>query len=722
MRLLLACALLIVLSADMCWAETPELRAGAYAIDISPTEYPVIVNGMFTERYAQKAFDPLHARCVVLASGETQLAIVVVDSCGIMREYLDEAKELASKATGIPTQHMLISATHEHSAPSAWPVLGSRVDANYVPVLIRQIARGIELAQKNLAPAEIGWGVVENHDDDFCRRWITRSDKLLVDPFGEKTVHAMMHPGFENPDYVGPSGSIDPDLTLLSIRTLTGRPIALLANYSMHYFGSPLISADYFALFAAEMAKLLNVEDASPPFVGIMSQGTSGDSMWRDYNHKGHTREIHEFSRGMAERAMKAYEKIQYQSRPKLVMLETKLKLGRRTPSPERLAKAEQMIAKFKDRLPKNRPEVYALEQKFLHDDPIRELKLQVVGIGEFGIAAWPNEVYNLTGMKLKAKSPFSTTMNIEQANGAEGYIPPPEQHALGGYTTWPARSAGLEVQAEPKISERLLTMLEQAAGSARREPAVAGGKYVSTVLASRPLAYWRLNDMTGSTVADSMAKENGLTQTGVGQGGAGLAAEIEGDIAYFLPGLTGPGFDTKDRGNRALHFAGGNLKCKLPESNEGQTIELWFWNGFPTGVRNVTGELVAISSGAAEAAVDHLQLSLAGKGEHAGQLQLTFAGEKPRTAYGTSTIPLKKWQHVVLVREKQSWRVYLNGAAQPEIQIEDAPAFKAERLQFAGRAAGPFNWEGKLDELALYNKALTPAEIAAHYEAGKEE
>ena len=39
----------------------------------------------------------------------------------------------------------------------------------------------------------------------------------------------------------------------------------------------------------------------------------------------------------------------------------------------------------------------------------------------------------------------------IELANGGDGYIPPPEQHLLGGYNTWPARSAGLEVGAEPR-------------------------------------------------------------------------------------------------------------------------------------------------------------------------------------------------------------------------------------------------------------------------------
>ena len=47
----------------------------------------------------------------------------------------------------------------------------------------------------------------------------------------------------------------------------------------------------------------------------------------------------------------------------------------------------------------------------------------------------------------------MKTTMNISLANGGEGYIAPPEQHKLGGYTTWRARSSCLEELAEPKIA-----------------------------------------------------------------------------------------------------------------------------------------------------------------------------------------------------------------------------------------------------------------------------
>ena len=122
--------------------------------------------------------------------------------------------------------------------------------------------------------------------------------------------------------------------------------------------------------------------------------------------------------------------------------------------------------------LPGNLTEVYAKEAIFLHEEPRRALKLQAIRIGELGITAIPNEVFAITGLKLKAQSSFDTTMNIELANGSEGYIPPPEQHALGGYTTWPARTAGLEVQAEPKIVTALLGLLEQVAGRPRRQSA----------------------------------------------------------------------------------------------------------------------------------------------------------------------------------------------------------------------------------------------------------
>lgn len=92
--------------------EPPKIfRAGAHAIDITPKKFPISVNGMMQDRVATQAFDPLHARCLVLDDGRTRIAIAICDSLLISRELMDEAKALAQRATGIPTRWAIISAS-----------------------------------------------------------------------------------------------------------------------------------------------------------------------------------------------------------------------------------------------------------------------------------------------------------------------------------------------------------------------------------------------------------------------------------------------------------------------------------------------------------------------------------------------------------------------------------------------------------------------------------
>src|SRR6476661_4658580 len=83
-------------------AGAAELKAGAFAQDVTPQKFPISVNGGRQDRQATAASDPLHARCLVLDDGKTKAAIVVVDSCMIPKELMDAAKALAAKKTGIP--------------------------------------------------------------------------------------------------------------------------------------------------------------------------------------------------------------------------------------------------------------------------------------------------------------------------------------------------------------------------------------------------------------------------------------------------------------------------------------------------------------------------------------------------------------------------------------------------------------------------------------------
>ncbi len=446
-----------------------DLPRGAAQVDITPTVFPVINSGGFLERMADRAHDRLMSRALILDDGASRIALVVVDNLMMTQEFLDEVKQQASQATGIPTEHMLISATHTHSAPSVMGALGSRADAAYTQFLPGQIVKSIVLAAEKLEPARVGWASIQDYAHNHCRRWVYRPDRMPNDPFGNRTVRAMMHPGHQSPNHIGPSGPADQSLTLLSVQSPDGRPIAVLGNYAMHYKGSPAVSSDFCGRFGDAFAALIGADAASPAFVGMMSQGTSGDSMWMDYAKPANDPGLDGYTLAMAQVAREVHQKIAYQDWVPLAMAESRLTLARRAPDAERLAWAKEVAAKIQDRLPQNQPEVYALEALYLHEQPEVEIKLQAIRIGDLGITALPNEVYGITGLKLKAQSPLEHTLNIELANGAFGYIPPPEQHFLGGYTTWPARTAGLEVDAEPKIVEQLLKLLEQVSGKPRR-------------------------------------------------------------------------------------------------------------------------------------------------------------------------------------------------------------------------------------------------------------
>ncbi len=682
-------------------AEVPSdavcLRAGAHAQDITPAAFPVIICGGFLEASADKAHDRLHARSLVLERGSTRIAIAIVDTCVMPRELIDEAKALAHAATGISPARMLIAATHTHTAPSAMACLGSDRDEPYARKLPALIAAGIEAAARNLVPARAGWMTVDAPEHTHCRRWILRPDKMRADPFGAVTVRATMHPGYQNPDFVGPAGPVDPALSILAVARLDGAPLAVLANYSMHYFGSQAVSADYYGAFADALARRIGAGGAETPLVVMMSQGTSGDLHWMDYGRPQRNVARDAYAEELARIAFDAYRMIRYRTDVPLDMVEETMTLARRVPDEARLAWARPIAAAVAGRKPRDLPEVYAREQLMLAAEPSRELKLQALRIGDLGIAALPCEVFGITGLRIKAQSPFERTIVMALSNGEEGYIPPPAQHRLGGYTTWPARTAALEVGAEPAIVEATLGLFEKLAGAPRRSLAVPRGRFADAVLAARPRAFLRLEEFEGPRAEDCS--------------GNGTHGAFEGGIAFHLEGAPGAGSMDGARINRAVHLAGGRVIVPSDALGETFSIVLWFWNGLPATARPVTGHILSFARDDG-AAAEHV--GIGGTGGTAGRL--FFAGETPLA--GTTEIELGTWRHVVLVRDRRRIAVHLDGRPAPEISGESAPPGRPVRIAVGGD--GEASFEGKVDEIALFDRALTPPEIEALYDAAR--
>lgn len=457
--------------------DKPAFQAGAATSDVT-APLGTSMNGGFHDREATYVHDPQLARCLALDDGNTRIVLVVVDSCVIGRDVFDEAREMVFKATGLPKEHLLMSATHSHSCGTMQAVGQSDPDPLYQRFVARRIADGVRNAIQNLEPAQIAWGVGAVPQHVFNRRYEMKEGGIPPTPLGVTTDQVRTNPGAGNPLVVKPAGPTDPEVPFVSVRGAEGRPIALYANYALHYVGGTgpgHISADYFGAFARIIGDRLGAAKTGPPFVGMMSNGASGDINNVDVLGKQEKQplygQIERVAGDVADEVARVHSGLEWHDHVSLAAVQRELTLGVRKGTAEEVAKAREVMAQSKlaPRM-ETIEQVYARETVLLAEFPDEvSVPLQVVRIGGLRLAAMPAEVFVEIGLELKRKHPGTTVVSL--ANAYHGYLPTPEHHALGGYETWRARSSYLEVEASTQMIQVLDELLGKLAPSSSSAP-----------------------------------------------------------------------------------------------------------------------------------------------------------------------------------------------------------------------------------------------------------
>ena len=444
-----------------------QLRAGAAVVDITPALG--VANGGVIARGGPVTHihDGLHARCLVLDDGATRLAIAICDMRMLGGEVVARAKSLAGEATGLAPENILIAATHTHAAPAMVGIHPEPRNRAYAEFVARRIADGITRAGHHLAPAKVGWGFGSAPQHVHNRRWFMKPVAIAANPFGGGSDEVKMNPP-RGTDLLKPAGPVDPQVSVLDVRHADGRPLAVLANYGLHYVGgyqAGHVSADYFGLFAERVQGLLGADRQHPPFVAMMSNGTSGDVSINDFSAKQERLpawvKMQRVADDLAAEVVKVTGDIGHHTTAPLAVAATELQLGVRRPDAKRLVWARRTLAYATDPKRLTRPVIYAQETLALAKFPAKvPVALQAFRIGDLRIITVPCEMFAETGLALKQEAGLGPLFIIELANGYRGYLPTPRQHEWGGYETWPARSSYLEVQAAPKIRAALLGLL----------------------------------------------------------------------------------------------------------------------------------------------------------------------------------------------------------------------------------------------------------------------
>lgn len=254
---LLALVALLGCSSDDDGLGPDALRAAACMREITPEvgvnhSDPIYLAGFGNDRHATGVHDPLWARGVVLESGGTKIAMVVLDLVGYFNNEVETIRALVADPS---FANIVVSSTHNHNGPDVMGLWGpdqvsSGVDLAYLDFVNQTVADCIVEANANLHPAEIRFAT-----GDTVGASLAPEPDLVAD--GEILRHLCVGGVFEGDECVGgievmgDDGPIrNPTTPSFQLRDRdTGEMLATLVNYASHPeslgSGNTLLTSDF---------------------------------------------------------------------------------------------------------------------------------------------------------------------------------------------------------------------------------------------------------------------------------------------------------------------------------------------------------------------------------------------------------------------------------------------------------------------------------------------
>ncbi len=449
-----------------------QIRAGASKVNITPALGGVI-NGDFMPYYAQNIHDSLYSKALAFDNGKTRFVFVVVDNMTLDGQMIADCKDLIFKQLGLSPKQIMISSTHAHSCGA---LIGNGTcpgDVYYRLSLPKKVVLSVKKALTNLQPAKIAWGNFDLEKYTSCRRWYMKPGFKIESPFGE-IEKVWMNPEPGSPYLDRPVSPTDPEVSFLAVKSLSNKWISIMANYSIHYAADVAlntISGDYFGEVHKQLKEKLHADDN---FVGIMTNGTSGDINTTDFRlERNYPKEPSGKSKlignDVSDLIINNLEKIKFETKPAFSFRYSEIPLKRREISSELLAKSKEKVSKVNyatigtiDKGSSAFSDLYAMEVLILDEyfPKLEKAPIQAIRLGEGIIGTLPGEIFAQTGLNLKKIKPTKYYFTVGLANAQLGYMPPAEQFKLGGYETWLCTGSHMEVEAEPKLYKGLQNLI----------------------------------------------------------------------------------------------------------------------------------------------------------------------------------------------------------------------------------------------------------------------
>ena len=167
------------------------LQAGFARIDITPP-FGNDLSGYYERRLADGTLDPLFLNAVALTVGEETVLLMAADYIGIKMDHSIAIRKLISERTGVPIDHILLSALHQHTSPClADPTKRETAlrDKVFIDVVYRRFADAAMMALDDRADAEPSVAAREVAEPiAFVRRYFTKEAGVVTNPSSKFTL------------------------------------------------------------------------------------------------------------------------------------------------------------------------------------------------------------------------------------------------------------------------------------------------------------------------------------------------------------------------------------------------------------------------------------------------------------------------------------------------------------------------------------------------------
>jgi neutral ceramidase len=453
-------------------AAPADLKAGFAERDITP-ELGLEQPGNYEKQFHTKFHDSCKVRAAVFDDGKTKVALVGIDAIAIRRPQVAAVRKAVQEQCGIAPDHVMISASHSHSAgPTAMVLPGefdeappliqtlayeksSAANADYLARVEREIIAAVVAADAARAPAKCGAGAGTESAAVFNRRFHMRSGRTAT------------HPGAGNPEIVEPAGPVDPTVGVIGAWDPDGKLIGAIVTFACHATTAPGgTSADY-VYYIEKTIRGLWGDQA----VIVFLPGAAGDVTQVDNRTPYSIRQFGETNSRLVggrigAEALKVLLSLSVGpgSLAPLGAESKVLQFKRRAPRPERVARAMELIKT--DVTPANRTDwVFAKETLLLdylvHKQPLAPTEVQAIQIGPAIFLSCPAEYFCQFGLDIRAGSKFPFTFPVSLANDCVGYVPTEEALSAtgGGYETRMTFYSNLEPTAGRQIANTLIGM-----------------------------------------------------------------------------------------------------------------------------------------------------------------------------------------------------------------------------------------------------------------------